>query len=308
MDTHQTGERLTNDSLINGIETLHFIVTRPEGQQQELIAQLKALNNRQEKTRKQPAIKIMHLPLISIEPHHAETQRISFECFKGIIFISKNAVKYSKLQLSEKQWKSLLEKPLYAIGEATANLLNSELGRLGILKEVIFPNRATSESLLALNNLQAIEQQDWLVVKGVAGRDKLRAGLTNRKAKVSELEVYKRNKPPNSVQKKIVEQRQGDSKITLVKSNSSTKTIWLVSSAEGLKNLSNILNREPQDLDSTQGCLVITTSDRITKVAENLGFTIAAQSNNATDEALFSCVRNFVCKKLETKSKLNSDR
>jgi len=303
MDTQQTGK-----SLINGIATLHFIVTRPEGQQQELIAHLNALNNTPELVTKIPAINIIHLPLISIEPHYAEIKRPSFESFTGIIFISKNAVKYLKSQLSEKQWDSLLEKPLYAIGEATANLLRSELDRLGISDDVVFPNKATSESLLALNHLKEIEEENWLIVKGVAGRDKLRTELINRKAVVSELVVYKRNKPSNSMEKKIIKQRQSESKITSVKNDSSIKTIWLISSAEGLKNLSNILNRESQELDSTQGCLVITTSDRITKVAENLGFTIAAQSNNATDEALFSCVRNFVCKKFETKSKLNSDR
>ena len=301
MDAYKTGKSLINGGRINGIATLNFIVTRPDGQQQELIALLNTLDNTQEKARKSPAINIIHLPLICIEPHHAEIIRLNFESLEGIIFISKNAVSCLKPQLSEKQWKSLLEKPLSAIGEATANLLKRELDRLGISNDVIFPDKATSESLLALNHLQEIEEENWLIVKGVAGRDKLRVELTNRKAVVSELEVYKRIEPSSSIQKKIVGQRQSEPKTTSVKNNCSIKTVWLVSSTEGLENLSSILNREPQGPDSTRGCLVITTSDRITKAATNLGFTIVAQSNNATDEALFSCVRNFVRKRLDTK-------
>ena len=289
MDRNQIGNSLINDATL-----VYFIVTRPEGQQQELIAQLNTLNNTQEKEKKSPAIKTIHLPLISIAPHHAKIKGLNFESFKSIIFISKNAVKYLKLQISEKQWNRLLEKHLYAIGKATANLLKSELDKSGISNDVIFPDKATSESLLGLNHLQEVKEEDWLVVKGVAGRNKLTTELTNRKAVVSELAVYERNEPSSSIQKKIVGQRQSELKITSIKSNSSIKTIWLVSSAEGMENLSNILNRESQELDSALGCLVITTSDRITKVAKSLGFKVVAQSDNATDEALFSCVRNLV--------------
>jgi len=291
MDTHQTGK-----SIINGVANLHFIVTRPEGQQQELITRLKALNNTQELVTKTPAINIIHLPLISIESHRAETSQLNLESFKGIIFISKNAVKYSKSQLSEKQWESLLEKPLYAIGNATANLLKSELDKFLISNEVIYPDKAISESLLALNQLQEVEEENWLIVKGVDGRNKLITELTNRKAVVSELAVYERNEPSSSIQKKIVEQRQSELKATSIRSDSSTATIWLVSSAVGMENLSNILNRESQEHNFSVGCLVMTTSDRITKIARNLGFKVVAQSNNATDEALFSCVRDLIQK------------
>ena len=285
----------TSDSRRKDMPIFHFAVTRPDGQQQALMAQLKSLIETERLVMQSPTVKIVHLPLFAIEGYSVETRTFDFTLVNSSIFISKNAVKYLKPQLSEKQWCDLLKKPLYAIGKATASCLKHELDEYEISNNVIYPENATSESLLELSELQSVEKQNWLIIKGIAGRDKLRTELLKRNALVHELEVYQRRMPPQIIQKEITEQRNMD-----LKAASKTTTVWIVSSSQGLKNLSAILNpkiKDSQDGRTAQDCLVITTSDRITGVATTLGFKTVAQSKNATDEALIACAIGFMREK-----------
>jgi uroporphyrinogen-III synthase len=76
--------------------------------------------------------------------------------------------------------------PILAVGGRTADVL----ARSGVTARV--PQEETSEGLLALPELAAVEDRRVLLVAGRGGRDLLGKALVERGASVSRLEVYER--------------------------------------------------------------------------------------------------------------------
>lgn len=264
--------------------TSHFITTRPINRATNLITSLSAIS-----TPTLP-ISVKHYPLIDILDYYDDQFLTSsseinlFGEYSGAIFISGNAVDYAKKQLDSAQWQQLISTPLFAIGEQTAKVLQAEILQAEVgqvltsqYQAVKFPSIMNSEGLLAMQELDAIKGQTWLIVKGVGGRDKLKSGLKSKGANVSELSVYERKLPDLMAQKAIAEQ-------------SMKPCIWLITSSQALNNLYRILNRV------VQNCRIIVSGDRISNEAKKLGFKVVAQSLDATDKQLTECVKQFVQK------------
>ena len=255
---------------MSALKPLHFIVTRPNHQQQNLIDGLSNLSINQD------AIQISHFPLIQITDYNEN--RITLKPrYDGVIFISSNAVNYCKGLLTPEQWENLLRNPLYAVGEQTATHVSDqrELLEIKSSKPVIYPTQMDSEGLLSVLPLKAIAQQSWLIVKGLGGRKKLKQVLCKSGAQIEELDVYQRKLPDLSIQKNIF-------------SVAKTNPIWLITSQQALVNLWRILEKR------TQNCRIIVSSDRIAAKAVKLGFSLVARSNGATDSQLILTVQNLI--------------
>ncbi len=123
--------------------------------------------------------------------------------------------------------------------------------------------------------LANIEEESWIIIKGVGGRETLKTGLLTNSAKVTELAVYQRKLPDLMAQKQIASYNQNHS-------------FWLITSIQALNNLWRILGKR------SQKHRIIVSSDRIRQEAEKLGFQIVAQSADATDKQLIECIGLFI--------------
>jgi uroporphyrinogen-III synthase len=162
---------------------LAVIVTRPARQAERFMALLR-----------EHGATAIAFPTLAIEPVALDDAQIragALDAFDWVIYTSANAVEQSIRQLG-RPGKSRVG----AIGRATARALADA----GITANAVpEPGSASdSEGLLAHPGLAGTAGQRVLIVKGVGGRDALRAGLAARGAEVSTAEVYRRIRPAPS--------------------------------------------------------------------------------------------------------------
>jgi len=156
---------------------LAVIVTRPARQAERLIRMLQ-----------QHGAVAIAFPTLAIEPVTLDdTQRRAcmLDAFDWIIYTSANAVEQSIPQLG-RPGKSRVG----AIGRATARALAD--ARIAVHAVPEAGSASDSEGLLAHSGLAGPRGRRILIVKGVGGRDVLRAGLVARGAEVRTAEVYRR--------------------------------------------------------------------------------------------------------------------
>lgn len=135
-------------------------------------------------------------PLIEITPLYDYSQFEAvinkIETYDWAIFISSNAVQNGMPRLVKQGIPKNLN--FAAIGPVTA----SELQSFGV-KDVLIPNdRFDSESLLALDEMHAMQDKKVMIFRGVGGRDVLAESLKARGAQVSFAECYQRINPQTS--------------------------------------------------------------------------------------------------------------
>lgn len=175
-----------------------ILVTRPEAQSGPLTSAIETQGD-----------VAVALPLLAIIPF-TETdapqacasirQRIQHLAdYQHVIFISTNAVD-AGFDWIDRFWPQLPAGQIwYAIGQATAERLRHHT----VEAEQAGP-AMNSESLLQHPNLQALQQQKVLIVRGDGGRDYLREQLQARGATVDYCDVYQRmpcSYPPGTLKK-----------------------------------------------------------------------------------------------------------
>lgn len=169
------------------------------------------------------------------------------------IFVSANAVTYSIPVLLENQfaWPDHIQ--ITAVGKATAQALKSRQLRVDNI-----PEKSDSEHLLMLNNLQAVHSETILLFKGEGGRTLIANSLTERGAKLIELNVYQRLLPDCNQEK--LEQWWRDDCVDII----------LFTSQEAIQNIVTMFGTSAQQawLKRTP-CLVI--SDRLAQFASKSG-------------------------------------
>lgn len=256
----------------------HFIVTRPCGQATELID---ALSNLIQKNTTAFSAKhsVTHIPLLAIHPlpiiKTSPTENLSSVPYSGIIFISRNAFYFARESFTKEHWKQLMSRPLFTIGSGTKQAIAQSTEAAEANIRITSPNQTNTEGLLDLPEFDDISNQNWLIVKGVGGRETLKNSLANKGANVSEAVVYQRKMPVDL-----------DEQITEIPTQANP--IWIISSKAALGNLS-------QSLDGChENCLVITSSDRISKAANNLSMKVIAQANNASDDGIVKCIAGLL--------------
>ncbi|CAA0080403.1 Uroporphyrinogen-III synthase [BD1-7 clade bacterium] len=165
---------------------IKILVTRPQAQNTSFLNAISELGD-----------EALVLPMLAIEPLTASNAASSLAQIKArvldlahyhhVIFISTNAVDIG-CQWFDQYWPQTPVLPAwYAIGKATAKTMGGHglPAREG-------DSTMNSEALLALPELQMLDGQKVLIVRGEGGRDHLKSVLQDRGAKVDYLEVYRR--------------------------------------------------------------------------------------------------------------------
>jgi uroporphyrinogen-III synthase len=159
---------------------LAVIVTRPARQAGRLLQLLREQGA--------TAIAFPTLEIGAVTLDDAQRRALALDAFDWVIYTSTNAVQQSMPQLGRPA-----KARVGAIGRATARALADAGITVHAAPE---PGSASdSEGLLAHPALAGPAGRRILIVKGVGGRDALRAGLTARGAEVSTAEVYRRVRP-----------------------------------------------------------------------------------------------------------------
>ena len=210
------------------------------------------------------------LPAIEIWPAEdaASVQRLLQQPFDWVIFVSPNAVRYAQGLVPVAEWRG---SGFGAVGATTAQLLNE----VGIPVDLVPSQGYDSEGLLSLPQLNDIEQQHILIVRGEGGRALLGDTLEARGGKVRYAEVYRRVKPSTPVDRLL--ERWGE-EVQLV----------TVTSKEVLNNLVTMLGDRGWGLLSSTPLLVI--SERMEKEAERLGFREIFRAKGADDLSLMAAI------------------
>jgi len=133
-------------------------------------------------------------PVLEIEPVTLDAAArgvLAPDAYDWVVYTSANAVELSLPQLGRPAHARVA-----AIGRATARALTAA----GIHVHALPASGSDSEALLAHPELAEPRGQRILIVRGVGGRDALRAGLAARGALVATAEVYRRTRPVPSAE------------------------------------------------------------------------------------------------------------
>lgn len=220
----------------------------------------------------------LRFPVIDIlpprDPLTARALLASLDDFALVIFISPNAVAHG-LALMDAERTRETRARLVAVGESTAAALE-QAGFLSVLRPA---EASSSEALLALPELQEIRvaESRILIVRGEEGRPLLGDTLSNRGARVTYAEVYRRARP-----------EVNGTALTERGRNGGIDTI-IITSLEGLENLFALLGEGASGWLKEAGYVVV--SQRLAARARELGIrdqpVIAA---GADDESLLEAL------------------
>ena len=216
-------------------------------------------------------------PTLAIEPVNNEDTIVSqlekLSNYHWLIFISANAVNFAQRANKNKNFCFESVK-IAAIGKATAKALEN----IGLTVDLMPDAGFNSEALLLMPELQSLDKQNILIVRGEGGRETLAKTLQQRGAKVNYLEVYKRCLPKindDTLVIKLLKQR---------KLNAIT-----ITSGDGLNNLMSLLaGRIIAPLILETPLIVIST--RIKKIAVKIGFKHVLVSASPADIAIIKTV------------------
>ena len=181
----------------------HVLVTRPQGQQQALVASLAEAGMQ---VSQQSALCIEPLPLSPA----ARTQLLNVDQYHAVFFVSTNAARLALAALEElwPQWPVGVH--WLAVGPATADVLAAA----GLPVDMPLTG-SDSEAVLALDCLRDLPGKRVLICRGDGGRELVAETLRLRGAEVDTLSLYQRRCnsgfrwPEQSVDAVLVSSLQG---------------------------------------------------------------------------------------------------
>ncbi|MEH6444283.1 MAG: uroporphyrinogen-III synthase [Oceanospirillaceae bacterium] len=253
-----------------------ILVTRPEHKQVNLTKLLQ-----------QQGAQVNSLATLAIAPilqDHADYGRLKqhildLDIFDIIICVSANAARFAG-ELIDQYWPQLpVRIKWYAIGDASA----AALAKFDIKAEVAKDQQNKghdSEALLAHPELQDVAAKKVLILKGTSGRELLSQTLHQRKALISEANLYNRLIPVYT-----------DQQIKNTLYNSSLSAI-LITSGEALCNLMTIARGSVQQFDhkSLLNTLLIVPSTRVAQLASTQGYHRIKVATAADDNAMLAAL------------------
>ncbi len=180
-------------------------------------------------------------PLIEITPLYDYSQFEvvinEIETYDWAIFISSNAVQNAMPRIAKLGIPPSLN--FAAIGPVSA----TELQSFGV-KDVLIPNdRFDSESLLALDEMHAMQDKKVMIFRGVGGRDILAETLKARGAQVTFAECYQRINPQTNCD--LLAQLYSENKlhgIVVTSSEAMRHLLDLAGDADWLHNVTLFVN------------------------------------------------------------------
>lgn len=221
---------------------------------------------------------VVEFPVIEIAPlkgpHFLEAKFKKPPEADIAIFISANAVDaVMTIPDSIKPW--LENVSIASVGQATALKLES----YGLTVNIKAPEPFNSEALLSLPELEMLRGKKVLIFRGEGGREFLADTLRARGAEVEYIECYRRIIPSSDPASLYQCWDEGN------------KLIILVTSNEGLRNLTNMVDKEHKQnlLAST----LVVVSNRAVNVASELGYEkIPGLAATASNEAIFEAIQH----------------
>lgn len=213
------------------------------------------------------AVRFPTLDIRMIEPDIRMHQRIAkLQTFDWVIFVSANAVNFAVKAINGKI-DQLQKVKTATVGKATAKAMQNNAIAVDLIPEQGF----NSEALLATEQLQSVASQRVLIVRGQGGREQLADTLRERGATVEYMEVYKRAAPVNNPEKiiRLLQQHKIDA--------------LTITSGEALQNMLEMLAGYVQLLLNLP---LVVISDRIKKMAQDLGFQQVAVTVSPADQAI----------------------
>ncbi|HMW15504.1 MAG TPA: uroporphyrinogen-III synthase [Pseudomonadales bacterium] len=253
---------------------LDLWVTRPAGQADRLIALLQ-----------QAGAAVSHLPLLAIEPlpptAAARSLLLDLDRYQAVIFISSNAARLGAEAILD-LWPQLPTGiDWLAVGAAT----QATLAEFDITAEIP-AGGSDSEALLALPQLgsERVAGRAILIVRGTGGRETLREQLQTRGARVDYLELYRRICPASTL-----EQIRNWSR--------PLPDLVIASSGEGIDHLRRALTGP---LLAMLERPLLLPSTRLAQLAGELGFRQPLVADDASDDALLTCLLQWRARNAET--------
>jgi len=238
----------------------HIVITRPIGQAGKLTGLIKEAGG-----------EVVSFPLIEIAPlenYQAFEEVMShLHEYDWAIFISSNAVQNAMPLVSKLKLPSNLK--FAAIGPSTA----AELSKFGVQNTLIPQDRFDSESLLALPEMQAVNNQKVMIFRGVGGREVLADTLKSRGAEVHFAECYQRINPQKDL-----------STITMLSQQGLLDAI-VITSSEAMRHLLAMANNQAW-LKNVKLCV---NHARIAEETNQLGLNIHVATAPG-DEAMLACL------------------
>lgn len=242
----------------------HILVTRPEHQAENLCRLIEQQGG--------VAVRFPTLEIVATNDSEQISQTLAnLDKFQWIVFISANAVNFALRANSGKIPRTKFAR-FAAVGQATAQAMKLA----GLPVDLVPEHGYNSEALLAMPELQQMDGQHCLIVRGEGGREQLATILRDRGAKVDYLQVYKRVIPQfdSSPIIQLLVQRRLD--------------VITATSAEALQNLELMLDNKNNKLLSS--IPLVAVSDRIARIAADLGFNRITVTDSPIDAAILQTV------------------
>lgn len=243
-----------------------IIVTRPDGQADDLLAAIRAFDSQPE---------VVHQPLINIVPFADDQSQaqlrqrmLNIDHYYAVVVVSKNAAEHGLAWL-DKYWpQPPLDIHWITVGPATAEALAGEVEPLYMPAD-----RYDSEGMLALPPLAEVAGEKVLIWRGNGGRETLAAELRRRGATVDYAELYERREIPYSSAQwhKLLD----------------NDTLLLLSSGQAL----DIVEQQVPDLAQRVGAIQV-PSQRVAERAAQQGYQQVLVAASARDQDVLAQLQN----------------
>ena len=193
--------------------------------------------------------------------------------YQWLFFVSTNAVNFA-LRANNGKIDIPQHVGIVAVGQATAKALRNA----GLNVDLVPEQGFNTEAILSMPQLQTLNGQSCLIVRGHGGRELLAQTLEERGAQVYYLELYRRIMP--EIDTGPVERLLHQNKLDVI----------TITSGEALKNLLKMLDSSVHHQLLATPLAVI--SQRIRQLAIELGFKQVFVSEQPADTALVKAIVN----------------
>ena len=246
---------------------MSILVTRPSPAGEELVSRLRTLGQ-----------VAWHFPLIEFSPgreRSALADRINTLQEGDLLFaLSQHAVEFANAQLQQQSLSRTTAPRYFAIGRSTSLALHTVSGA-----DVRYPlDREISEVLLQLPELQNIAGKCALILRGNGGRELIGDSLTARGAEVTFCECYQRCAI------------HYDGAEEAMRWQSREVTTVVVTSGEMLQQLWSLIPQWYREHWLLR-CRLLVVSERLAKLARELGWQDIKVADNADNDALLRALQ-----------------
>jgi len=276
----------------NSLQGCSVVVTRPAAQAQGLAELIENAGGR--------AIKFPVLKITDTD-NKSDLDKLIQDIahYSILIFISPNAVNYGLGYLLQ-HTRIPDECQIATVGKGSAACATQLLQRDIDIVPTAFDGQSggyNTESLLALAELQSVKNKKIAILRGNGGRELLADTLRERGALVSYINTYTRSIPDDAA----CEKRLSNLLSRFKEMESENSLCVTITSGESLKNFLTLLDgNTPEWLNKVQ---LIVINTRLVAIAKQLGFkNDPIVADNASDQALADCVKNWFTKNVILKS------